>query len=281
MTLFVQGKSQLSVEENADFLDQLSPRVRNRVEYLMEVQEEFDGVQDELFEELSRLEDKYEKRFALLYRHRSEVLMGIKEEELTDEDEPEKAMDKVFGIPNFWLTAFKRKDILAELITEDDEGAFQYLEDIRSFRLCDSGGFKLEFTFPCNPYFEPSTLKKKYIIDRDGPVLIKARGTKINWLPGKCLTRKVLPKMARRTSNDDKPLTNTKKSFFNFFNPPLDHDDDDEEDVDEDDLPIELIRKDYEIGCVIRDELIPYAVSWFTGEFTDNQLFVKYMKMKK
>lgn len=44
--------------------------------------------------------------------------MGIKDEELTDEDEPEKAMDKVFGIPNFWLTAMKRKDILAELVRE-------------------------------------------------------------------------------------------------------------------------------------------------------------------
>lgn len=33
------------------------------------MQLEFDRVQDKFFEELSRLEDKYEKRIALLYRH--------------------------------------------------------------------------------------------------------------------------------------------------------------------------------------------------------------------
>ncbi|KAG2371175.1 Nucleosome assembly protein [Vigna angularis] len=255
-------------------------KLRRTSQYLFE---DFEKVQDELFEELSLLEDKYEKRFARIYRQRSEVLLGIKEEELSDEDDPEKAMNRVFGIPNFWLTVMKRKDILAELITEDDEGALQYLEDIKSCRLDDSGGFMLEFSFSCTPYFKNSKLEKKYKIDRDGPVLIKARGTKINWHPGKCLTRKVLPKMARRRSNDDKPLTNTRKSFFNFFNPPLDHDDDDDEDedVDEDDVPIELIRKDYDIGCVIRDEIIPYAVSWFTGQFTDKELFVKYIKMTK
>lgn len=71
-------------------------------------------------------------------------------------------------------------------------------------------------------------------------LILKHCRTKINWLPGMCLTRKVLPMMARRTSNDDGPLTNTKKSFFNFFSPPLDHDEDDEDIDDEDDLPVRL-----------------------------------------
>ena len=60
--------------------------------------------------------------------------------------------------------------------------------------------------------------------------------TEIEWLPGKCLTQKVLKKKPKKGSKNAKPITKTEdcESFFNFFNPPQvpeEEDDIDEETV--------------------------------------------------
>jgi hypothetical protein len=46
--------------------------------------------------------------------------------------------------------------------------------------------------------------------------------TEIEWYPGKCLTKRVLQKKPKKGSKDTKPIimTQERKSFFNFFNPP-------------------------------------------------------------
>lgn len=58
--------------------------------------------------------------------------------------------------------------------------------------------------------------------------------TEIEWLPGKCLTQKLLKKKPKKGSKNAKPITKTEncESFFNFFNPPQVPEDD--EDIDED-----------------------------------------------
>ncbi|KAI3927723.1 hypothetical protein MKW92_036151, partial [Papaver armeniacum] len=53
-------------------------------------------------------------------------------------------------------------------------------------------------------------------------------------------------------------------SFFNFFNAALVPEDDDIEKTVEE--LQNAIDKDYLVGCTIRDQIIPRAVSWFTGE---------------
>ncbi|QCE09063.1 nucleosome assembly protein 1;4-like [Vigna unguiculata] len=257
---------QLSPEQS------VSPKVAKRVEFLEELQKEFEAVQAEFFEERSQLMAKYEKLYEPIFNKRYEIVNGIKDVEDTDEADQVTEENSEKGIPKFWLTAMKANEKLAELITEDDEGALQYLEDIKC-RLEDSKAFKLGFFFSANPYFRNSVLEKTYMVDKVGSVSVKAEGTEIEWLPGKCLTVKVLQMMPRKRSSsdiDNKPLTNTEKceSFFNFFNPPLVQDED-----DEDDAPIEEIQKDYELGCVIRDQIIPQAVSWFKGECTDADFF--------
>lgn len=57
--------------------------------------------------------------------------------------------------------------------------------------------------------------------------------TEIEWLPGKCLTQKILKKKPKKGSKNSKPITKTEncESFFNFFNPPQVPDD--EDDIDE------------------------------------------------
>ena len=58
--------------------------------------------------------------------------------------------------------------------------------------------------------------------------------TEIEWLPGKCLTQKLLKKKPKKGAKNAKPITKTEncESFFNFFNPPQVPEED--EDIDED-----------------------------------------------
>ncbi|CAH2053781.1 unnamed protein product, partial [Thlaspi arvense] len=136
------------------------------------------------------------------------------------------------GVPNFWLIAMKTNEMLANEITERDEGALKYLKDIRCCKVeNNSRNFKLEFLFDPNPYFKNSVLSKTYHVtddDDDGPVLDKVIGTEIEWHPGKCLTHKVVvrkrPKKGSKKINNI-PMTKTEncESFFNFFKPPEIH----------------------------------------------------------
>ncbi|GLT73254.1 hypothetical protein SLA2020_451260 [Shorea laevis] len=192
---------------------------------------------------------------------------GVANEAAADKEEDKAAEEK--GVPDFWLTAMKTNEVLAEEISERDEGALKYLKDIKWCRIDNPKGFKLDFFFDPNPYFKNSVLTKTYhMIDEDEPILEKAIGTEIEWLPGKSLTQKILKKKPRKGSKNAKPITKTEncESFFNFFNPPEVPEDD--EDIDEDTAE-ELqnqMEQDYDIGSTIRDKIIPHAVSWFTGE---------------
>nr|XP_011458867.1 PREDICTED: nucleosome assembly protein 1;1-like [Fragaria vesca subsp. vesca] len=154
------------------------------------------------------------------------------------------------GVPNFWLYALKGHDLLAAQITVQDEEALKHLTDIKWSRI--QKGFILEFHFNTNPFFENPVLAKTYHMnDEDEFFLESSIGTKITWRPGKCLTQK--------------PSTN--KSFFGLFSPP--------------EIPMNLkdtkntvvvtnlkyeMENDCFLGSIIRDEIIPRAISWFTGE---------------
>ncbi|KAL2338735.1 hypothetical protein Fmac_013181 [Flemingia macrophylla] len=207
---------------------------------------------------------------------RYEIVNGEVEEGAVHETTPDNGEDNEKGVPAFWLTAMKNNEVLAEEISERDEGALKFLKDIKWSRIENPKGFKLEFFFDTNPYFTNSVLTKTYhMIDEDEPILEKAIGTEIQWHPGKCLTQKILKKKPKKGSKNAKPITKTEscESFFNFFNPPQVPEDD--EDIDED-AAEELqnqMEQDYDIGSTIRDKIIPHAVSWFTGEAIQGEEF--------
>ncbi|EEF48078.1 nucleosome assembly protein, putative [Ricinus communis] len=259
--------------QHTDMLESLSPVVRKRVEVLREVQSQHDELEAKFFEERAALEAKYQKLYQPLYAKRYDIVNGAVEvdgatKEAAMEQEGAEA-DEEKGVPDFWLTAMKNNEVLAEEITERDEGALKYLKDIKWCRIDDPKGFKLEFFFDTNPYFKNTVLTKTYhMIDEDEPILEKAIGTEIEWYPGKCLTQKLLKKKPKKGSKSAKPIVKTEEceSFFNFFNPPQVPEDD--EDIDEDTAE-ELqnqMEQDYDVGSTIRDKIIPHAVSWFTGE---------------
>ncbi|KAK8366764.1 hypothetical protein V6Z12_A02G140300 [Gossypium hirsutum] len=269
----LKNKLQNLAGEHADVLETLSPNVRKRVEVLREIQSEHDELEKKFFEERAALEAKYQKLYEPLYTKRYEIVNGIvKVEGETNEAVMDEEGDKCVeekGVPDFWQTAMKMNEILAEEISERDEGALKYLKDIKWSRNDDPKGFKLEFFFDSNPFFKNTVLTKTYhmVDDENEPILEKAIGTKIEWYPGKCLTQKVLKKKPKKGSKNAKPITKTEncESFFNFFNPPQIPEDDDIDDELAEELQ-DRMEHDYNIGSAIRDKLIPHAVSWFTGE---------------
>ncbi|GAB2222256.1 hypothetical protein Droror1_Dr00013463 [Drosera rotundifolia] len=261
--------------DHVDVLESLTPKVRKRVEVLRELQNQHNELEQKFFEERAILEAKYQKLYEPLYTKRYEIVNGVVEINGVDQGEENVAEEK--GVPNFWLAAMKTHDVLAEQITEQDEEALKYLQDIKWSRVTDPKGFKLEFFFDTNPYFKNTILTKIYhMIDEDEPILEKAIGTEIEWYPGKSLTQKVLRKKPKKGLKNTKSIitkTENCESFFNFFNPPQIPED--EEDLDEDtaeELQTQM-EQDYEIGSTIREKIIPHAVSWFTGEAAQDDDF--------
>ncbi|KAE8666877.1 Nucleosome assembly protein 1 [Hibiscus syriacus] len=208
-------KNKLQNLAGDDIMESLSPIVRKRVDVLREIQA---------------------SSFLSCSCARFDIVNGVAEVEGTkteadmeDQGEDKDAEEK--GVPDFWLIATKNNEVLADEITERDEGALKYLKDIKWFRVEEPKGFKLEFYFDTNPYFKNSVLTKTYhMIDEDEPILEKAIG------------------------------------FFNFFKPPEVPDDDEEIDEDTAEELQNQMEQDYDIGSTIRDKIIPHAVSWFTGE---------------
>ncbi|XP_021727926.1 nucleosome assembly protein 1;3-like [Chenopodium quinoa] len=276
--------------ENESILDKLPPNVQKRVEVLRQIQSDHDELEAKFFEERRALEDKYQKLYQPLYTKRYEIVNGVVEVEGVVSEPATEEADKAAeekGVPNFWVTAMKTNEVLAESIQERDEEALKYLKDIKWSRVElpkddvqkgeASKGFKLEFFFDPNPFFTNSVLTKTYyMIDEDEPILEKAIGTEIEWCPGKCLTQKVLKKKPKKGSKNSKPITKTEAvdSFFNFFSPPDVPEDEEEIDEDAADELQALMEQDYDVGSTIRDKIIPHAVSWFTGEAAQDDDFV-------
>lgn len=274
----LKNKLQDLTGKHTNLLENLSPNVRKRVEVLREIQTQHDELEAKFFEERAALEAKYQKLYQPLYTKRFDIVNGVVEVDgavtevpAVDQEEDKAAVEK--GVPDFWFTAMKNNDVLAEEISERDEAALKFLKDIKWTRIDNPKGFKLEFFFDTNPFFKNTVLTKTYhMIDEDEPILEKAIGTEIDWHQGKCLTQKILKKKPKKGSKNAKPIIKTEQceSFFNFFSPPQVPDD--EEDIDEEAAEElqSLMEQDYDIGSTIRDKIIPHAVSWFTGEAAED-----------
>ncbi|KAL3598303.1 hypothetical protein D5086_006221, partial [Populus alba] len=186
---------------------------------------------------------------------RYEIVNGLKEvdgvmsAELDSIKEDQAIEEK--GVPEFWLTAMKAHEVLAEEIKGQDEGALKFIKDIKWSRLQNPEGFELEFYFDPCPYFKNSVLTKTYhIIDESDPILSQAIGTEIERYPGKCLTTKVVKRKQRMASKKTKTTMTIKncESFFTFFNPPqIPENEDDLDDDDYDELQ-DRLKQDYNIG---------------------------------
>ena len=97
----------------------------------------------------------------------------------------------------------------------------------------------------------------------DETTLEKTEGTTINWTADKNPGFKVVRKKPKHGGNPKTKVVQT-HSFFDFFSAPVIPETDNADDMSE---IVELLAEDdLEMGCCIKEMLIPNAVSWFTGE---------------
>uniref|UniRef100_A0A0E0HBC2 Uncharacterized protein n=1 Tax=Oryza nivara TaxID=4536 RepID=A0A0E0HBC2_ORYNI len=97
----LKNKLHALAEQHVDMLESLAPAVRKRVDVLMEIQSQHDELEAKFFEEKAALEAKYQKLYGPLF-------------------------SKEKGVPDFWLNAMKKNEILAEEIHESDETEIEW-----------------------------------------------------------------------------------------------------------------------------------------------------------
>jgi nucleosome assembly protein 1-like 1 len=248
----LQGRLGKLVGQSSGYIDSLPQSVKEKIEACEELSTKHSELFLEYQKELQALDKKYLALNQPLYDKRFEIINGL------DKDEEGEV-----GIPEFWLTCLKNCALTESLICDQDFEALTHLIDIRTSFI--DGGFKLDFHFSPNEYFEDSILSKSYFvqISEDNEVVFDhAEGTQITWI--KDLTVKVESRKQRHKSTNKTRVIKKlvpAESFFNFFSP-LSPEENDNEDEDFD----EKIQADYEIGEFIQQSLIPRAIDWFTGK---------------
>jgi len=301
------GKLKFLLKADLNKIDDLPPEVQRRVKALKNIQLENIKQEVDYYKELHQLDLKYQRIYDENNLKRKKIYLG--EYEPTDlecewiekdDDETDKKLGKlsleekkaesVKGIPDFWLTVFQNANdtVLHGTLEEIDEPILKHLQDVTIELPETNTGFKINFHFEPNEFFENTVLTKEYMLrneydkedplDYDGPEVIKSSGCEIKWKSGKNPCVKIVKKKTKpkgKGKGGPKFVTKEEKrdTFFNFFKPPEVPDkkkDDESEDEDEDAaMNMELLNEDFDIGLGIKEKLISKAVLYFTGEADD------------
>jgi len=244
------------------------------------------------------LEKEYEKEANLLmvkYSAKQKPFLDQRKQILTSTEGGGESGTGTPAIKGFWLKAMQNHQAFEDCIQDWDEPVLEYLVDIEKTELDESDhakGFTLVFHFAENPYFENKEIRKEYHTEVTNPYCgdmeaKKIVTTEIEWKAGKNVTvekiaKKVKGGGAKKAKQKDKSKEEARPSFFRDFMRNLEAGmdptpdmieqaqgmfEDDEEDEDDYGAIIEmLMENDLEVGCALRDNIIPFAVRWYTGE---------------
>lgn len=268
-----------SLDLSTGYLESLPLSVRTRLNYLENLQEDYDAAEGALDEEIKALEKKYKPVFDKLTNLRKQVVSGnteapeeFKAEADAEGDESTETGEDVSGIPDFWLVALCNCELIEEMISQKDAEILAHLIDVRCEDILDDEGdeegYKLTFEFAKNEYFGNKELTLRIDASTENGLMnVDAlEGTKINWSSdAKNPTIKIMKKK-QKPGGSKKPAIKREPvdSFFNLFTPPdLDIGDLDDKEAEE---VQELIERTLAIGEFLREDLVPHAVRWFTGE---------------
>lgn len=246
-------------------------------------------VLDDKYLEMERACDKEIKEIQKKYMEQQKPLLDQRAEVLAKEGENTDTT----GTPaqkGFWVTAMQNHPALEEFIQKWDLPVLEYLKDITTAPLDVNEmdkGFKIAFHFAKNPYFEAEVLEKEYHTEEDSPytqelTVTQIKATDIEWKEGKDITvEKVAKKVkgggakkAKQKKEKEEPRESFFRDFFRSLKPGEAVPDDlnledmlDSDDEENDDEIMEMLMdRDHEIGTAIQEQLIPFAVRWFTGE---------------
>jgi len=214
-------------DEEEDFLAELPPCIRGRVDQLKELNVKRDDFMEGYLKERAALEQKYHALCQPLFEQRKVIINGEgdKEENQPTDDEPENENEESTGIPEFWNVAMSNIETIDDLVTERDAECLNFLEDITCQDLPSGLGFTLNFHFKPNPYFSNSLLTKRYDVPNlmlvdDEPILKNVTGCEIDWKdPDMCLMHRVVSKKQRNKKGQIRQVKKKERteSFFHFF----------------------------------------------------------------
>jgi len=196
--------------------DQADKEQHEVIEQIDEVQNEIDRLNEQASEEILKVEQKYNKLRQPYFSKRSELIGKI---------------------PNFWVTAFINHPQVSALLSEEDEEALQFLTKVEVNEFEDiKSGYKINFHFEDNPYFENKCVSKEFHLNDTGEP--SSKGSEITWKAGKDLTGKNNAKTGQKRGHDEQ------ESFFSWFS--------DHSDAGAD-----------ELGEVIKDDIWPNPLQYF------------------
>uniref|UniRef100_A0AAQ4NWN8 SET nuclear proto-oncogene a n=1 Tax=Gasterosteus aculeatus aculeatus TaxID=481459 RepID=A0AAQ4NWN8_GASAC len=133
------------------------------IEHIDEVQNEIDRLNEQASEEILKVEQKYNKLRQPFFQKRSELIAKI---------------------PNFWVTTFVNHPQVSALLGEEDEEALHYLSRVEVTEFEDiKSGYRIDFYFDENPYFENKLLSKEFHLNESGDP--SSKSTEIKWKSGK------------------------------------------------------------------------------------------------
>lgn len=157
------------------------------IEKLQEIQDELEKVNEEASEKVMEVEQKYSEIRRPVYVRRGDIIKTI---------------------PDFWLTAFLSHPLLSELLTEEDQKIFKYLDSVDVDDSDVKSGYSIHLNFSENPYFEDKKITKTYVFADDGTTTINA--TSIKWKEGMGPAANGVTKKGSK-----RPLV--EESFFTWF----------------------------------------------------------------
>ncbi|CAM8971661.1 unnamed protein product [Rhodiola kirilowii] len=218
-----KGKKQKVAEkgDNPKSPEQIDGELVLNIEKLQEIQDQLEKINEQASDEVLEVEQKYNKVRNPVYDKRKEVIQSI---------------------PDFWLTAFLSHPALSQLLTDEDQKIFKYLESLEVEESKDLKlGYTISFNFNSNPYFEDSKLSKTFDFLDEGT--IKVTSTPIKWKEGMGISNGA----NKEKKGNKRPLD--EESFFSWF--------EETEDMDE---------MNDQIAEIIKEDLWPNPLSYFNNE---------------
>ena len=159
---------------------------QSSIEAIDEIQTEIEKLNEQASEEILKIDQKYDKLRQPFYKKRHEHIAKI---------------------PNFWYRTLVNHPQISSIITEEDEEILKHLTEIEVVELEDAKqGFRVNFHFEPNAFFENTVLSRDIVLSEDGS---KSATCEIKWKERKN------PFEKKKAAGRKRPALND--SFFCWF----------------------------------------------------------------
>jgi template-activating factor I len=209
----------------------INEEVQKAINSMDEIQNNLDQLTEKASVEILVVEQKYNKLRRPHYQKRNEIIATL---------------------PAFWSTVFSNHPQVSSILTENDEIALTYCNEMEVEEFEDiKSGYKVSFRFKENPYFTNDLLVKEFHIsdemaEDDAPA---SKHTEIKWKPGKSLVPKQ-PELKTGAKRSKEEMGGP-ASFFAWFN-----------ETSEDGI--------CEIGESLKDDIWPNPLQYYLNDVNDS-----------